>query len=330
MTTKAKTERMQDTGRIFSPLVRNLKRFDAAREAFLRRPGEISTRSALEDRLSDPVSFAGETFHLTEPTRLKEAVAQIANGGFHLEIRADLRGMPRYYLCRLRSFASGSGSFISDDLYRSPDFPLPDPRLCKLFLDGREWSFVRMSDCGIRWMEPDTALLSTVLPQAASDVFRYAWDEDQMLAALTARHFSVEALLEAVECVYLALCVDPCRLRGSLSESVLIFVEHAAARPAMAAMLRNLADSDGDGLNRLVRTARDGYERLSVAFQRFLGTEIVWMGKPTPLSVPLFSNFTRLSDVARPMESLPEFQAAREKLATSAREVLEAMRASLR
>ncbi len=319
------------------PLIQHLKGYDDYRTKLLYEGWTLEDLVNITRHLAS--SFNLNTLHrnskvsLSEQLKLISAVRDI-DYDLHLDIRLSDNRMPLYYLCRVRGDHWGEYSLIVEDLYMSPGYPVTDERFIKLMHSGHDVYFLRMSQLRAKTAKmlnaDDTTnaeKIDTFIYDIGRYVFQAAWHEDQRLAIMTAKHIGLTSFLQTIELLYLCLSSELCELRGITNENVIKFFEEVYPQPNIRSFLRMLGGLEGGMMNNLPLKAGDLYKKLSVAFSKFLSTEVTWGARK--LKIPLWKllcgNFSRFHIIGNSLRSFPEVTEAAGRLECDAHTIMQKM-----
>jgi len=239
--------------------------------------------------------------------------------------------MPVFYICRIRRDHWSEYSLIVEDLYMSPGYSIVDDRFVKLMSAGHENYFLRLSQFRRQLQkhnrtrkETGSQKIDDFLYELGRYVLQAAWHEDQRLGFLVADLLRLPEFFQAVELLYLCLSAELCELRGAVNSNLRLFFEKIYPQPAILAFLDILTDLEGDMLNTLPLHAIRLYSNLSIAFSKFLATEVSWSTQKskTPLWKILYANFSRLETVARDLTGDKRLSKAGRKLENQSRGII--------
>jgi hypothetical protein len=295
-----------DIDAAMTPLIDRIRDYDKLRVRLEKKGGRLFDLPMITSLLTAPVSVETrfETYKvaLVNQNTLKQALRDI-----HWDIRICVRQlptqMPIYYICRIRQDYWSEYSLIVEDYYRSPGFSFGDERFVKMMQGGHENYFLRLAafrDDARGLLQDEKTRDRRTVDRLLYDIGRYvlqsAWHDDQRLGRLTAEYFNLPMFFMAIELLYLQLTGELCELRSALTDQLLVFFETVYPQPAIRYFLEILSLLDGDRLNDLPVRAVPLYRRLSLAFSRFLSTDVRWgaAGRSLPLWKVVYSNFGRL------------------------------------
>jgi hypothetical protein len=322
---------------ILRSLMDHLREYDTRRVRLEREGGRVSDLRIISNLLNSSVPvnsrFGIRKVTLTNPGSLRNVVRDI-DFDLHMDVRQRHNQMPVYYLCRVRRDYWGEYSLVVEDLYMSPGYPLTDRRFVKLMETGHEVYYLRLSQ--FRERAADMARENGSAPKWKVDdilydlgrhVFQAAWHEDQRLAVMAATQLGLPRFHHAIELLYLCLSGELCELRNAVNESMFRFFEEIYPQPAIRAFLEVLSDLDGGMLNDLPQRAGNLYGRLSRAFSRFIGTEVIWGHRnlQIPLWKILYGNFSRFDLAEKRLMGDKELVAAALRLETESQAVINQM-----
>jgi len=316
------------------PLIRMLKAYDYQRRILEDKGGHISNLDELTSLLTTPVKietrFDTATAALNEQMALRRAVSDIYRG-LRINVRQLPNRMPVFYICRIRRDHWSEYSLIVEDLYMSPGYSIVDDRFVKLMSAGHENYFLRLSQFRRQLQkhnrtrkETGSQKIDDFLYELGRYVLQAAWHEDQRLGFLVADLLRLPEFFQAVELLYLCLSAELCELRGAVNSNLRLFFEKIYPQPAILAFLDILTDLEGDMLNTLPLHAIRLYSNLSIAFSKFLATEVSWSTQKskTPLWKILYANFSRLETVARDLTGDKRLSKAGRKLENQSRGII--------
>ena len=299
------------------PLLDHLAAYDRTRRRLERERGSLDDVLLLIRLLERKIEVAlhghRHTLSLVERASIQQVMQRLDHLGLHFEVRQLANGLPAYYLCRIRRDYWSDYSLVVEDLYRSPDYPLIDPRFAKLMtLSGRQRYFLRAS----LYRERLWCALAEEMPEIgggevdrrlydAGTVLQSAWHEDQRPVALIAQAFALPKLIEAVELLYLCLGSDLCSLRDRCDQDVIQFFHLVHTNSGIGDLLARLGSLDGAGLSAIPERARRLYRRLAKSLRDFLAVTVAWPapGSTLPLNKLVLANFTRLETIAPSLRS---------------------------
>lgn len=319
------------------PLIQHLKGYDDYRTKLLYEGWTLGDLVNITRHLASPFNlttqYRNNSVSLSGQAKLISAVKDI-DYDLHLDIRLSDNRMPLYYLCRVRRDYWGAYSLIVEDLYMSPGYPVTDERFIKLMHSGHDVYFLRMSQLRAKTAKmlkaddrSDADKVDTFIFNIGSHVFQAAWHEDQRLAIMTAKHIGLASFLQAIELLYLCLSSELCELRGITDENVIKFFEEVYPQPYIKSFLRMLGGLEGGMLNNLPLKASDLYNKLSVAFSKFLSTEVTWGARK--LKIPLWKllcgNFSRFHITGSSLKGFPEVTEAAGRLERDAQTIIQKM-----
>jgi hypothetical protein len=303
-----------DINNALKPLIAQLKAYDHHRGILEKEGGHISSIDHITGLLTTPVAVK---------TRYEKAGVPLADQmlmrnvlkDIHPDLKFNVRQlhnrMPVYYICRTRRDYWAEYSLIVEDLYMSPGYPVADDRFMKLMQSGHENYFLRLSQfreklntSGLITKENASESIDDHLYEIGRHVFQAAWHEDQRLGFLVAELWKLPEFFQAIELLYLCLSAELCELRAVINENLRIFFKKIYPQPAILKFLEMLTGLQGDMLNMLPLHAARHYRKLSIAFSKYLGTEVCWSAQKLkmPLWKILYGNFSRLEKVAHDLQ----------------------------
>ena len=299
-----------DVDESLKPLIVRLKAYDQHRRILEDNGGHISNLDDLTKLLTTPFEletrYEKATAALADQMKLRSTVGDI-HRGLRINVRRLANRMPVFYICRIRRDHWSEYSLIVEDLYMSPGYPITDERFIKLMQSGHENYFLRLSQFrkpinkfNRNQNKTSAEKIDDYLYELGRYVLQAAWHEDQRLGFLVADLLRLPEFFQAVELLYLCLSAELCDLRGAVNGNLRIFFEKIYPQPAILAFLEILTGLEGDKLNTLPLHAVRLYRNLSIAFSKFLATEVSWSTQKSkiPLWKILYANFSRLEMVA--------------------------------
>jgi len=300
-----------DIDESLKPLIQMLKVYDHHRKILEDKGGHISNLDDLTKLLTTPMKietrYEKATASLVDQMKLRQVVRDIYRG-LRINVRQLPNQMPVFYICRIRRDHWSEYSLIVEDLYMSPGYPIVDNRFIKLMSSGHENYFLRLSQFrkqikkyNRNQKESSAEKIDDYLYELGRYLLQAAWHEDQRLGFLVADLLRLPEFFQAVELLYLCLSAELCELRGAVNDNLRLFFEKIYPQPAILAFLEILTGLEGDMLNTLPLHAIRLYRNLSIAFSKFLATEVAWSTQKSkiPLWKILYANFSRLDMVAR-------------------------------
>jgi hypothetical protein len=323
-----------DARRRLSPLLSHLAQYDQARRRLEQEGGTGDDLSYLTILLNRKIELGRgrERFQasLTESNALRQAIREAVGYDWRLQVRLlPSSRMPVYYLCRTCSDYWSTYRLVVEDVYHSPGYSFADPRFCRLMSRQKEMYHLRLSPfretarCELALeADWDDWRLDDALVELGRHVFQAAWHEDQTLAILSAQHFGMPSLRDAIELLYLCLSGDLCDLRRVANPQMRAFFTKVYPQPAINELLALLPHLDGRLLSELPAKALKLYSRMGAEFARFLGVELDWKGSRVALHRLIFANLSHLDCVSRRLRNQPAAQDAAARLDTSARDAI--------
>ena len=317
-------------------LTATMDAYDSLRRKLAREGGSVGDLRALSDLLTRSICVGGAygtaEAKLNKPESVKKALTCAGQYDVHYEIRRLDSGLPAYYLSRMSRDWWGTYGLLVEDIYRSEDFAIEDPRFVKLMTGGRGEYFLRLAP-----FREKVAQIPNMTKSSTIDAFFYtlgrnilqgAWHVDQRFSFMVADAFEVPMLKAAIELIYTVLSIDLHVLRRQLNENLLRFFEDVYPNEALVQLMRILPALKDDQFAALSRGASDAYMAISEQFNRFLRTDVPWRMVETghmPLWKLLLANVKRLDMVARQTADLRELCDARECLQNGAKACVECL-----
>lgn len=293
------------------PLLEAFGKYDSLRRRLMESGGNAHDLEQLAALLRDKVTILTGTderrVSLDDPDNMEVLLREFTRHELRLEYRVGDHGFPVYYFCRFYPGHHALAVTVVEDLYRSPDYPMPDERFARLMSGGHVRAFLRLSQ-----YRPRVALMldkgeygqnhsaDEVLHTSARHVLHAAWNEDQRVAMLTARHFGLSVFWRAVELLSLILHSDLCELRSASGELCIQFFRDIYPQPTFQALFTKLPQAVGEQLHRLSAEAIELHSQLRLAFRSFLLAEVQREGYPgmIPLYRLVFANIDRLDRIS--------------------------------
>ncbi len=317
-------------------LVSVLAAYDRARERLAREGGRVADLRALTGMLTEPFIIEGPygsaEATLNAPQSVRKALNKAGQYDAHLEIRRVAHDFPAYYLARTHRDWWGAYGLVVEDVHRSGDFTLDDPRFVKFMYAGRGKHYLRLAafrdKVGMLEGMKQGDDLDGFLYTLGRCVFQGAWHVDQRFSFMVADAFGLGHLKSAVEVTYMCLSVDLFGLRRHLTDDMRRFFSESYQNEPLVLLLNMLPSLKPQQFAALSRNASDCYLSVTEHFNRFLGTELPWRALndgPMPLWKLLLGNMKRLDVVARHTTDFPEFKSAREALEAGTRESLQCL-----
>lgn len=293
--------------RELQPVLARIREYDAERLRLEKRGGDLRDLARITEIMKNPVTvqtlYGSTILSLADQQRLQSAISAI-DCDLHLEVRQLQTMMPVYYLSRLNRDFWSEYRLIVEDLYMSPGFPLHDERFVKLMKFGHEVYHLRLSQfrpgvARIAAVNPgdSAARIDLILMDLGRNIFQAAWHDDQRLGMSAAVEWGLPEFRQTIELLYLCLSGELCELRSMINPDMKRFFEEVYPHPPIRSLLEQLPGLDGERLTELPRQAAILYRELSLAFTRFLSSEIAWgwQRRPLPLWKILYANFSRLA-----------------------------------
>ncbi len=313
-----------DAGGI-SGLVAALKDYDQCRVQLARCGGTAGDLQEISGILLNEITICGpygsEEATLSAPESVKKALLHSGQYDLRFEVRRAHYGLPLYYLARTHHDWWGACGLLIEDLFRSEDFPLGDPRFAKLMEAGRGTYFVRLAPfreaaatmAGFENRDDVDNLLYTL----GRCVFQGAWHVDQRFSFMVSDAFRLTELRSTIELLYMVLSVDLCALRNHLNKFVPKFFSEVYPNHALVNLIERLPDMNGKTITALSQCALDAYVEMTAQFNQFLRTTVTWRfleGKEMPLWKLILANMKRLDVVSASLEGQPAMQESRARL----------------
>ena len=124
-----------DVARALEPLVAHLRNYDAHRVELERQGGELQDVKQLADILRQEItisdSYRDFKISLVDQPPLHEMLREVGDYNLYLGVRQLDTRLPVYYLCRLKHQYRSHYDLVLEDLYLSPNYPLPDAPFCQ-------------------------------------------------------------------------------------------------------------------------------------------------------------------------------------------------------
>jgi hypothetical protein len=311
-----------------------IRQYDESFERLAQQGGSTQDIRTLTHMLQHEFVICGpygeSEAKLSDPASVSRALSNSGQYDVHFEVRRTDLGLPAYYVCRIRQDYWGAYGLVVEDLFRSKRYIIDEPRFVKLFAHGRNTHFLRLSD-----FREDVARMlgeagATERPRTDSLIYllgRYvlqgAWHVDQRFSFLVAAAFDLPGLKQVVELSYMCLSCDLCALRRYLNDDILRFFEDIYSNRALASLIARLPSLTGNHFNALSKKALDCYVEVTLLFNSFLKTEVVWQAverETMPLWKLILGNMDRLSLVAQQAGGQQALQKARQTLETESEE----------
>ena len=327
----------QEFDAAISVIVRQLRRYDAARRRLENKGGSIAVLMNTMKILNEALIVQGRHENHKIVLADQGSIRHVLHHEFwpyecRLEVRKHTTGMPVYYLVRISSDHQSEYSLIIEDLFRSNEYPIFDERFVKLMWSGHEVYFLRLSqfrqpllNSWIHKKEPDAQdTVDQLLLKVGRHVFQACWHEDQFVGMAAAGQFGLENFRHAIELLYLSLSAELCDLRSAIDDDMLRFFSKIYDQPAILAFLERLTHLDGKTLAELPQIALKLYPALARTFSRFLSAEVPWGQRPVkvPLYKLIFANFSRLASVRTAVVDKLELQQAADVLEKQSHQVI--------
>ncbi|MBN1674973.1 MAG: hypothetical protein JXR37_28280 [Kiritimatiellae bacterium] len=310
---------------MLAPLIQRMREFDRLRVKLEHEGGLRSDLDQLSALLGRPIELCTRpqiAVMLKDMKGIQNALRQMMLWNVSIQVRRITMSLPAWLLCQVRADYAQAYDVVLDDIYRSPGYPLGDPRFPKIMRWGHEVFHLRVSHLRARLSETlaatgqkSIAFLEQFLRDIAHHLFAGAWHEDQYLARCTAETIGLPRFQEAVEFVYLCGIAELSELRSfveTFPAHIEQFFEHVEPRPVIQAFLRVLPRLDGKTLGELPSLALPQYLAVEDAFGRFVRTQIRWghRGLLCPLFKVILANFSRLDLIADDLRQNEAIQAA--------------------
>ncbi|HPO14087.1 MAG TPA: hypothetical protein PLI09_11625 [Candidatus Hydrogenedentes bacterium] len=311
-----------------------MRTYDTLRSKLACEGGNILDLRHLTEVLARNFSLYGpygkDKARLMEPKGLNKALKTTGQYDVHLEIRRMDYGLPAYYLARTHHDCWGTYGLEVEDLYRSKDFPLEDPRFVKFMEAGRGKYSLRLSPfrnqiadvLNIKQQDDIDNLLYTL----GRCVFQGAWHVDQRFSFMVAEAFDIPVLKSVIELIYMCLSIDLCALRRNLNNDLIGFFQKIYTNETFVHLLKQLPELNENQFAALTRGALEAYVTITDHFNQFLRTEVRWQALNTghlPLWKPILANIKRLDLVAGQTMSQDELREAREHLQSGAHQCVQ-------
>jgi hypothetical protein len=288
------------------------------------RAQRVRQIDSLADLLSAPVQLcapetgrSGPCLRLSDPGSVTSALRAVAPD-LHLNIRTDPHsGIPAFLLFRVaRSNYYEDYATLLEDLYRSPQFAIDDPRFVIARVYGRERWYLRLSpyrDAVGELLRADpagrtpedvqgglcmSARVDAVLTHLAINAIAACWHDSQRVAARVADVMRIEGLVNAIELIYYANTVELQQLRQLDDLHIAVLTDHF--NPLLGRFVVGARRISGQGLGRVRDHAKGAYKRLQAAFARLMRCEVAWGQAHVPMRLAFIvhANFKRLDTVA--------------------------------